>query len=204
MSEAALERARLAARASLQAQQALLDSDELLGAVVEAARAIADALRAGGRVWLFGNGGSAADSQHIAAELVGRFSRERPALAAEALTVNASILTAVANDYGFAEVFARQLEALAAAGDVAVGISTSGQSENVVRGLRTARSLGLRTVGLTGADAGPVGAEADLSVRVPGTETPRVQECHILVGHILCELVESSLADGAEPARGGR
>lgn len=178
---------------SVEALQELRDSPDTLGAIARLAETISKALADGGRVWLFGNGGSAADAQHIAAELVGRFKRDRAALPAEALTVNSSVVTAIANDYGFAEVFARQLEAHARAGDVAIGISTSGRSENVVIGLRTAERLGLHTAALTGADGGTLAHAASECIAVPVADTPRIQECHAVIGHVLCELVEAGL-----------
>jgi D-sedoheptulose 7-phosphate isomerase len=176
-------------RRSAESLAALADS-EAPAQVEKLADAVSESLGNGGKVWLFGNGGSAADAQHIAAELVGRFLRDRRALPAEALTTNASILTAVANDYGFDQVFARQLEAGARAGDVAIGISTSGRSANVIAGLETAKRLGLVTAALTGES----GLDADIVVAVPSSETPRIQECHAVLGHVLCELVERSLA----------
>ena len=158
--------------------------------VVQAAAAIRAAHRAGGKVLAFGNGGSAADAQHIAAELVNRFQREREALGAVALT-DASVLTAVANDYGYERVFARQIEALGRPGDVALGISTSGGSASVVRGLETARARGLTTIALTGRDGGDVGRAADVHVNVPDGSTARVQEVHRTLIHAICELIEA-------------
>jgi D-sedoheptulose 7-phosphate isomerase len=160
--------------------------------------AIVSALQRGGKVLVFGNGGSAADAQHFAAELVGRYLRARRALAALALTVDTSILTAVGNDHGFDRVFARQVEALGAAGDVAMGISTSGQSPNVVAALLAARERGLTTVALTGADGGPVGRAADILVNVPDRATPRVQEVHGTLLHVICDLVERHFAPADE------
>ena len=158
--------------------------------VVEAAAAIRAAQAAGGKLLIFGNGGSAADAQHMAAELVSRFQRERPALAAIALTTDTSILSAIGNDYSFDRVFVRQIEALGRAGDVALGISTSGGSTNVVAGLEAARRLGLRTIALTGRDGGAVGRAADLHLNVPDDSTARVQEVHRTLIHALCELIE--------------
>jgi D-sedoheptulose 7-phosphate isomerase len=158
--------------------------------VVAAARMLAGVFQAGGRVFLFGNGGSAADAQHLAAEFVNRFQVERPPLAAVALTTDTSILTAVANDYDFAQVFAKQLRALGRGGDLAVGLSTSGASANVVEGLKAARELGLGTLALSGGDGGPVARTADLALVVPSTDTPRIQEVHITIGHVLCDLVD--------------
>ncbi len=168
----------------------LANDEAVLADVAALAASISGALAAGGRVWLFGNGGSAADAQHLAAELVGRFRCERRPLPAEALTVNTSALTAIANDYGFDHVFSRQIEAHARPGDVAVGISTSGRSENVRRALATARSLGLRTAALTGAGGEGLRDAVETCIIVPTWDTARIQECHIVIGHIVCELVE--------------
>jgi phosphoheptose isomerase len=161
--------------------------------VLDAAAAIAGALRAGGKLLLFGNGGSAADAQHVAAELVGRFERERAAMAAVALTTDASVLTSVANDYAFDRVFARQLEGLGRKGDVALGLSTSGASPNVVAALVAARALGLQTVALTGADGGAVGRAAAIHVNVPSDSAARVQEVHRTLLHVICDIVERDL-----------
>jgi D-sedoheptulose 7-phosphate isomerase len=158
--------------------------------VAAVAQMLARVFKVGGRVLIFGNGGSASDAQHLAAEFVNRFQVERPPLAALALTTDASILTAVANDYDFREVFAKQVRALGRPGDLAWGISTSGSSANVVAGLDTARGLGLRTLALSGGDGGPVAAAADLALIVPSSNTPRVQEVHITLGHVLCDLVD--------------
>ena len=160
------------------------------GAVVAAARMVAESLHAGGKVLLFGNGGSAADAQHLAAEFVNRFQVERHPLAALALTTDTSILTAIANDYDFLEVFAKQVRALGRPGDVAVGISTSGSSGNVVRGLAEARRLGLKTLALSGREGGSVAAQADVALTVRSRNTPRIQEVHITIGHVLCDLVD--------------
>ena len=164
------------------------------GTIAEIARIIAGALRAGGKVLAFGNGGSAADAQHFVGELVGRYYLERRALPAVALTTNTASLTAIANDYGFDRVFEREVEALGRAGDVAVGISTSGRSPNVLAGLRRARELGLSTVGMTGDDPGPMAAETDACLSVPSSDTPRIQEAHITAIHIVCEWVEKEMA----------
>jgi D-sedoheptulose 7-phosphate isomerase len=158
--------------------------------VVAAARMLADALKAGGKIMLFGNGGSAADAQHLAAEFVNRFQIERPPLGALALTTDTSILTAVANDYDFLQVFAKQVRALGRSGDVALGISTSGASPNVVEGLKAARQVGLKTLALSGGDGGPVAQQADVALVVPSRHTPRIQEVHITLGHVLCDLVD--------------
>jgi D-sedoheptulose 7-phosphate isomerase len=158
--------------------------------LVAAARMLAQVFKEGGKVLIFGNGGSAADAQHLAAEFVNRFLVERPPLAALALTTDTSILTAVANDYDFREVFAKQVRALGRPGDAALGISTSGKSPNVVAGLKAARELGLKTLALSGGDGGPVAASADLALVVPSRQTPRIQEVHITMGHVLCDLVD--------------
>ena len=168
--------------------------ERLAGRIAEAADLIVAAYRAGGGVLVFGNGGSAADAQHIAGELVGRFLKDRPGLRAHALTTDASILTSVANDYGFEEVFARQLEACGRPGDVAIGISTSGNSPDVVGGLRTARELGLRTIALTGPGGGGCAKQAELVLDVPAASTPRIQEAHVVIYHMLCELVEEAMS----------
>jgi phosphoheptose isomerase len=160
--------------------------------VLDAAATIVDALRSGGKLLVFGNGGSAADAQHVAAELVGRFTRERAALAAMALTTDTSVLTSIANDYAYDRVFARQVEALGRGGDVAFGISTSGDSPNVVAALETARALHMHTIALTGRDGGPVGRAAAIHVNVPGNNTARVQEVHRTLLHVICDLVERS------------
>jgi D-sedoheptulose 7-phosphate isomerase len=161
------------------------------GKVVAAAEMLAEVFKAGGRVLIFGNGGSAADAQHLAAEFVNRFQVERPPLAALALTTDTSILTAVANDYDFQQVFAKQVRALGRSGDLAWGISTSGKSPNVVAALETARELGLQTLALSGGgDGGPVAAAAELALIVPSRNTPRIQEVHITLGHVLCDLVD--------------
>ena len=164
-----------------------------LGTVLVAAETMSEALAAGRKLLVFGNGGSASDAQHLSAELVGRFQRERAALAAIALTTDTSILTSVANDYSFKQVFARQVEALGRAGDVAFGISTSGESPNVVAALQAARAQGLKTVALTGRDGGSVGRAADIHVNVPDQSTQRVQEVHQTLIHVLCEVIEEGL-----------
>lgn len=156
---------------------------------------LAQAVRRGNMVFFMGNGGSAADSQHLAAEFVGRFQRERQGLPAVALTTDTSILTAVGNDYGFDAVFARQVEALVRAGDVVVGLSTSGNSPNVVKALQAARAKGAATVGLTGRGGGKMTALCDLCIGVPSDVTARIQEAHALIGHIACQLVDEEGGD---------
>jgi D-sedoheptulose 7-phosphate isomerase len=161
-----------------------------LDAVARAADLIVSAYRAGGKVLVFGNGGSAADAQHFAAELVGRFERDRPGMAALALTTDTCVLTSVANDYGFERVFARQIEALGRAGDVAVAISTSGASPNVIGAVREANGRGLHTVALTGRDGGALGGMVHVHINVPHETTCRVQEVHMTLLHAICEIVE--------------
>jgi len=188
-------RVSAALREGASVKLAMASDAALASAVVEAALMIAGSLRSGGKLVAFGNGGSAADAQHIACELVGRYMRERGPLPAIALTTNTSCLTAIGNDYSFDEVFSRQVRALARPGDVAMGISTSGRSRNVILGLRAAREVGARTVGLTGGGEGAseLCSESDVCIRVPSTLTPRIQEAHIAVGHIIAEIVEGEL-----------
>ena len=155
---------------------------------------VVEALAAGRKILLFGNGGSAADAQHIAAELVGRFARERRALPALALTTDTSALTAIANDYGYEQVFARQVQALGEGGDVALAISTSGRSPSVLRAVEACRERGVRTVGLTGGDGGPLASMVEVCLRVSASKhSARIQETHILAGHVICELVDRRL-----------
>ena len=165
----------------------------LADSIAAAVMMLVDALRNGKKVLLMGNGGSAADAQHFAAEMVGRFLLERRALPAIALTTDTSILTAVGNDYGFDDVFARQVEALANPGDALIGLSTSGNSHNVKCALETGQKLGAKAIGILGRDGGVIGPFVDLNLTVPCFETPRVQEAHLVIIHILCDLVEKSL-----------
>ncbi len=175
-------------------QAALLQSMTGLSAAVhQAAGLCSDSLRRGGKLLFCGNGGSAADSQHLASELTGRFIKERRPLAALALTTDSSALTCIANDYAFDEVFARQLAALGKAGDVLVAISTSGNSRNVIRAVEEARAIGLQVIGLLGRDGGALGPVCDVAVVVPSQVTARIQEAHILIGHTLCGMIEESL-----------
>jgi D-sedoheptulose 7-phosphate isomerase len=168
----------------------------LVPKIEEAAKILISALKAGNKVMFFGNGGSAADAQHLAGELIGRFLKERRALPAIALTTDSSILTCLANDYSFDIVFARQIEGLAQKGDIVVGLSTSGNSRNVLAGCKKAKELGCKTIGLLGGDGGEIGKQVDLAVTVPGKATPRIQESHITIGHILCRLIEQELFPG--------
>ncbi|ACI98260.1 D-sedoheptulose-7-phosphate isomerase [Rhodospirillum centenum] len=164
--------------------------------IARAAAVMADSIRAGGKVMFCGNGGSAADSQHIAAELSGRFLAERRALPGLALTVDTSALTAIGNDYGFERIFARQVEALGRPGDVLVAFSTSGNSPNVLAAVATARHLGIVSIGMTGARGGALRAACDLCLCVPSEATPRIQEMHIAIGHALCDLLDGELSGG--------
>jgi len=166
---------------------------KLVPQIEQAARWMIESLKTGNKVLLFGNGGSAADAQHLAAELTGRYLKDRKSLPAIALTTDTSILTSLSNDYGFETIFARQIEGLAKAGDIAIGISTSGNSRNVLEGVEKAKELGCRTIGLLGCDGGRIAEVVDLALTVPCKSTPRIQESHITIGHILCGLIEQEL-----------
>jgi D-sedoheptulose 7-phosphate isomerase len=187
------QRAANSIKASIATKQLLLGNQEVITAIARVSEVMVNAFQNGNKVFLFGNGGSAADSQHIAAEFVGRFAFDRPPLPALALSVNTSCVTAIGNDYGFDLVFARQLEALAKPGDVAIGISTSGNSPNVLAGLAADKKLGLHTVAFAGCTGGKMKNAADYCICAPSNETPRIQECHILIGHIISELVEQTI-----------
>ena len=194
------DRARLVRRQlneSAGVKQALAERD--VDRIIEMADRIISCVRQGGKVLFCGNGGSAADAQHLAAELVGRFGRGRPPLAAIALTTDTSVLTCLSNDYGFEDVFSKQVEAHGRQGDILVGISTSGASENVLRAVRRARQLGLFTLALVGAKDGPLARSADLSLLVPHENSQRIQEAHIAVGHIILDLLERELSDEEHP-----
>ena len=175
--------------------------EHLAGPIAQAVKIIVDAYRAGGGIFLFGNGGSAADAQHVAGEMVGRFLAERRALKAEALSTNTSVLTGLANDYGYETVFARQLEANASAKDVAIGLSTSGDSLNVVAGLAKARQIGMKTIAMTGAGGGRCAEFADVLLDAPSEHTPRIQETHMIAYHAICELVEKAVTGDNLPRR---
>jgi D-sedoheptulose 7-phosphate isomerase len=174
---------------SLSVKQALLRDEIVLGQIEALARICNESLQSGGKIIFTGNGGSFADAQHLAAEFVGRFATDRAPLAAIALGTNNSALTAIGNDYGFEQIFARELRALAKPGDVFIPISTSGNSQNIIAAVEVARGLHIRTIGLTGQSGGYLKQLCEC-IRVPSAETPRIQECHILIGHILCALVE--------------
>ena len=180
-------------RQSMAVKQSLLSDLGFQARLQEAANRMETCLRNGGKVHFCGNGGSAADAQHLAAELSGRFYFDRPPLNAEALHCNTSYLTAVGNDYGYEHVFARLLNGTARQGDVLVGISTSGNSANILEAYKVARSKGVGIISLTGATGGKMREMSDILLNVPSTDTPRIQESHIMVGHILCELVETAL-----------
>jgi len=187
------QRVSTSIRASIAVKELLLRNAEVVSLIAKVSELLVDTVDKGNKILLFGNGGSAADAQHIAAEFVGRFAFDRPALPALALSVNSSCVTAIGNDYGFDLVFSRQIEALARSGDLAIGISTSGNSSNVLHGLSTAREKGLRTVAFTGCAGGKLKNAADYCICAPSNETPRIQECHILIGHIISELVEETI-----------
>ncbi len=171
----------------------ILANDALTSAIEAAAQAMIKALQSGGKIVLCGNGGSAADAQHLAAELVGRLSYDRPGMAAIALTTDSSALTAIGNDYGYAQVFARQIEALGQPGDVLIAISTSGNSANMLEAIKAAKARNIHTIGLTGESGGKMLELCDEMIRVPSKETPHIQECHIMIGHILCALAEEAI-----------
>jgi len=182
-------------RESIQVKQAILEDAHLLEDLQALAEACIRSLEAGGKIIFFGNGGSAADAQHLVAELTGRYLRERQALAAIALTTNTSSLTAIGNDYSYDEVFSRQIEAIGKKGDVAIGISTSGNSQNVIHALRSAEQKELVTAAMTGRSGGRLVKHSDYCLRVPSEDTPRIQEAHILLGHILCEIIEGKFVN---------
>jgi len=170
--------------------------EKLVAKITKIAELIIETYNKGKKVVIFGNGGSAADAQHIACELVGRFKKERPALAAIALSTNTSNLTSIGNDYGYEMTFARQVEALVQKGDVVIGMSTSGNATNVLEGIKAARKRRAKTIGFTGKDGGKLKDVVDLCIIVPSYNTPRIQEVHITIGHIICGLVERELFNG--------
>ncbi|MBU4074389.1 MAG: D-sedoheptulose 7-phosphate isomerase [Proteobacteria bacterium] len=167
--------------------------NENLNRIVAVVEAVTAALKGGNKILLFGNGGSAADAQHLAAEFVNRFVIERPPLPAIALTTDTSVITSIGNDYDFADIFSKQIRAIGQRGDIAWGMSTSGTSANVVKGLEVAKKIGMVTVGLTGRDGGDIARIADHVLIVSSTSTPRIQEVHITVGHVICEMVDFKL-----------
>ncbi|MDD2703611.1 MAG: D-sedoheptulose 7-phosphate isomerase [Candidatus Omnitrophica bacterium] len=176
---------------SIQVKEDLLH--DYIDKIIEISILIIDSLKKDGKVMLFGNGGSASDSQHIAAELIGRFKKDRNALPAVALTTNTSIITSLANDYGYEVVFSKQIEALGRKNDVAIGISTSGKAKNVAMAIKQAKKMDIKTIALTGGDGGDLAKLADVSLVVPSAVTARIQEAHITIGHIVCEIIEQTL-----------
>jgi len=178
---------------SIATKQLVLEDQELLSSIQQAAQACIDAFKADKKVLFCGNGGSAADAQHISAELSGRFYTDRPPLYSEALHVNSSYMTAVANDYSYDVVYSRMVEACGRKGDVLVGITTSGNSKNILAAMETARKQGMITIGMTGQSGGKMNDCCDIMLRVPSTDTPRIQESHILIGHIICQLIEETI-----------
>lgn len=168
----------------------LLFAKQATKEVIKAVNIIEKSLKSSGKILIFGNGGSAADAQHIAAEFVNRYLKERNALPAIALTTDTSVLTSIGNDSSFENIFSRQIEALGKKGDVAWGLSTSGRSKNIVKALSIAKSIGLKTIGFTGSDGGEIKKLVDCNINVPSMSTPRIQELHITIGHIICELIE--------------
>ncbi len=178
---------------SIELKRQILESAQIIEQIQIVADECIGCLRSGGKILLCGNGGSAADAQHLAAELSGRFYYDRDPLFAEALHVNTSYLTAVANDYSFNEIYARQIKAKGRENDILIGISTSGNSENIIRAMKIAKEIGMKTIGLTGKTGGRMKDVSDHLIDVPSVDTPRIQEAHIMVGHILCELIESDI-----------
>ena len=191
ISEQSAEIIRRTIRESIQVKEAIVRN--MIPEIAQAAAWIVASYDNGGKLVLFGNGGSAGDAQHIAAELVGRFERERRALPAIALTTNSSTLTAIGNDYGYDKIFSRQVEAWVQPADVVIGISTSGNSPNVLEGIAAAKSKGAKTIGLTGEKGGKLASQTNLCLKVPSSNTARIQESHIMIGHLLCLLLEQQI-----------
>jgi phosphoheptose isomerase len=199
MTRSELERLAAARiKETLETTTRMLD-EVTLAELGHAGQALVRGFRDGGKLLTFGNGGSAAEAQHLAGELVGRLRDDRPPFPAVALVEGAPAVTAIANDYSYGEIFARQVNALGRPSDVALALTTSGRSENVVRGVQAASRIGMTTIALTGPDASPVGDAVDLCVRLPGADATGIQECHLVVVHILCEIVELELPDGVSP-----
>ena len=186
-------------RASISTKQAILSDKGLMRNIAAAAQMIVDAYEQGKKTLLAGNGGSAADAQHIAGEFVSKFYFDRPGIASIALTTDTSIITAIGNDYGYDKLFSRQIQAQGSAGDVFIGISTSGNSANLVEALRMCGQKGIKTIGLTGFTGGEMDSMCELCIKVPSGETPRIQESHILIGHIICCIVEEKLFGDLKP-----
>lgn len=183
-------------QASIDVKKQLLEDEKLLRTIEQSVEVITNAFKQGNRVYFAGNGGSAADAQHLAAEFSGRFYTDRKALPAEALHCNTSYLTAVGNDYSFDVIYARLIDGIGQAGDVLIGLSTSGNSKNILRAFEKAKEKSIHTIGFTGETGGEMKAVSDLLVNIPSKDTPRIQESHILVGHIVCQLVEENLFGG--------
>ena len=178
---------------SYETKQAIYENETLLDVITEVAQACVDVYKNGKKTLIAGNGGSAADAQHIAAELVGRYGFDRPSIPSLALTTDTSNLTAIGNDYGYDQVFSRQLEGMGVEGDLFIGISTSGNSQNVINAFESAKKKGITTVALVGRDGGKMAKMADFAIVVPSNATPRIQESHILIGHIICDIIEKEL-----------
>ena len=189
-------------KSSIDTKQSVLQNEGLLKTIATSVDVIVNAFRNGNRVYLCGNGGSAADAQHLAAEFSGRFYTNRKALPAEALHCNTSYLTAVANDYGFDEIYSRLIDGIGEAGDVLVGLSTSGTSANIIKAFETAKKKEMITIGFTGKSGGNMKPLCDHLVNIPSTDTPRIQESHIMVGHIICQLVEEKMFSPLSPKGG--
>jgi len=187
--------------ASIAAKQSILENETLLNEIAEAAAVVTKAYKENKKTLLAGNGGSAADAQHIAGEFVSRFYFDRPGLPSIALTTDTSILTAIGNDYGYERLFARQVQAMGNEGDVFIGISTSGNSPNVLKALEECKTKGIISIGLTGASGGKMAEKCDYCIKVPSGETPRIQEAHILIGHIICCIVEEEMFADFKPAK---
>jgi D-sedoheptulose 7-phosphate isomerase len=185
-----MEQIKKIIQSSIETRQLVLQHEELLNTIQHVADVMVTAFQHGNKIYFCGNGGSAADAQHLAAEFSGRFYRDRKALPAEALHCNTSYLTAVANDYGFDVIYSRLIEGIGKAGDVLVGISTSGNSANILKAMQAAKELNMITVGFTGITGGSMKELSDYLINIPSSDTPRIQECHILAGHIICQLVE--------------
>lgn len=188
-----MEKIKEIIEASIQTKQQILENESLLQTVADIADACVKALNEGNRIYFCGNGGSAADAQHLAAEFSGRFYLDRKALPAEALHCNTSYMTAVANDYSFEVVYSRLVEGICRRGDVLVGLSTSGNSSNIVKAFESARNMGVVTVGFTGVTGGVMKGLSDYLINIPATDTPRIQESHIMLGHIVCQLAEEKM-----------
>jgi len=194
-----LEIIRSQVESSIRVKQALLNDPELLKLIEKVSKLVINAYKNGNKTLLAGNGGSAADAQHIAAEFVSRFYFDRPGLPSIALTTDTSMLTAIGNDYGFERLFARQLQAQGNEGDIFIGISTSGNSPNVIKAFEACKQKGILSIGLTGMSGGKMAEICDICIRVPSNDTPRIQEVHILIGHIICLIVEQELFPDYRP-----